>query len=78
MVLGQRPLHGVVGVHDLHAWSLTSGLDVASVHVRLAPGADPHAVLDAVERTLTEHHGIARTTVQIEPAAHGCGPDEPC
>lgn len=71
-------LEGVADVHDLHAWTLTSGLDVASVHVRLAPGADPHGVLDAVEHTLTGDHDIARTTVQIEPDTHGCGPDRPC
>jgi cobalt-zinc-cadmium efflux system protein len=70
-------LPGVAGVHDLHAWTLTSGLDVASVHVRLAPDADPHTVLDAVERRLTGPHGFSRTTVQLEPATHGCGPDEP-
>lgn len=69
-------LDGVAGVHDLHAWTLTSGMDVASVHVRLAVGADPHAVLDAVERVLTVDHGVARTTVQLEPADHGCGPDD--
>ncbi len=70
-------IDGVAGVHDLHAWTLTSGLDVASVHVRLARDADAHTVLDAVERTLTRTHGIARTTVQLEPAEHGCGPQGP-
>lgn len=71
-------LDGVAGVHDLHAWTLTSGLDVASVHMQLRPAADPHAVLHAVERTLTEHHGIVRTTVQLEPDEHDCGPEEVC
>lgn len=73
-----RAVPGVADVHDLHAWTLTSGIDVASVHVRLADGADAHAVLDAVEGTLTTGHGLARTTVQLEPTAHGCDPDEPC
>jgi cobalt-zinc-cadmium efflux system protein len=75
-----RGLAGVADVHDLHAWTLTSGLDVASVHVRLAPGADAHDVLHAVEGTLTSEHGMSRTTVQLEPATHGCGPerDQPC
>jgi cobalt-zinc-cadmium efflux system protein len=72
-------LPGVAEIHDLHAWTLTSGLDVASVHVRLEPGADPHAVLHAVEHLLTDRHGVARTTVQLEPGAHECGPDgQPC
>ncbi len=71
-------LDGVASVHDLHAWTLTSGLDVASVHIRLRPDADPHGVLHAVERALSEDHGIGRTTVQLEPDDHGCGPEEHC
>lgn len=69
-------LDGVDGIHDLHAWTLTSGLDVASVHIRLCSDADAHAVLDGVERTLSEEHGVARTTVQLEPDTHDCNGDE--
>lgn len=67
-------IDGVAGIHDLHAWTLTSGLDVASVHVRLTSEADTHAVLDAVEHTLADRHGIERTTVQVEPPTHDCPP----
>ena len=66
-----RTTPGVADVHDLHAWTLTSGVDVASVHVRLHGDAEPHAALHAVEATLRERYGVARTTVQLEPAAHG-------
>lgn len=66
-----RATDGVADVHDLHAWTLTSGIEVASVHVRLAPDVEPHGVLHEVEATLRDRHGIARTTVQLEPAAHG-------
>jgi cobalt-zinc-cadmium efflux system protein len=66
-----RTTPGVADVHDLHAWTLTSGVDVASVHVRLARDAEPHRTLHAVEATLRERYGVARTTVQLEPAAHG-------
>ena len=39
-------LPGVVDVHDVHVWTLTSEMDVASAHVMVAAGVDSHAVLD--------------------------------
>ena len=36
---------GVAEVHDLHVWTLTSGMDVASAHLTMAPGAEVGAVL---------------------------------
>ncbi|MDQ2622345.1 MAG: cation diffusion facilitator family transporter [Actinomycetota bacterium] len=59
---------GVAGVHDLHAWSLTSGVNALSVHVVLAEGADFGAVLTAVHRLVTSDFPIAHTTVQVEPS----------
>ena len=44
---------GVVDVHDLHVWTLTSEMDVASAHVMVAAGTDAHAVLDRAR----EHPG---------------------
>ena len=44
----------VVDVHDLHVWTLTSEMDVASAHVMVRAGADTHRVLD------TAPHGAAR------------------
>ena len=41
-----RGLDGVVDVHDLHVWTLTSEMDVASVHLMVADGTDTHGVLD--------------------------------
>lgn len=58
---------GVGGVHDLHVWSLTSGVNAASMHVVLADGTYDE-VLARVQTVLKEHK-IAHTTVQIEPAA---------
>ena len=67
-------LQGVRGLHDLHVWTLTSGMDVASVHLELSPGADPHDVLDQARRCLREVHSVHHATVQVEPADHGgCG-----
>jgi cobalt-zinc-cadmium efflux system protein len=66
-------LDGVVGVHDLHVWTLTSEMDAASAHLVAAPDADTHAVLDRARQHLAERCGIAHGTFQIEPADHeGC------
>ena len=67
-------LDGVKGVHDLHLWTLTSGMEVATVHLALTSGADPGSVLGDAQRTLAEHFGIAHATVQIEPGS----PDQGC
>ena len=68
-----RALDGVADVHDLHLWTLTSGMEVATVHLVTAPGADPHPVLDAAQELLSTRHGIAHATVQTEPTDHhGC------
>lgn len=61
---------GVIGVHDLHLWTLTSGMDVASAHIRIADGEDPHRVLDASEAMLGDKHGLEHCTLQIEPEEH--------
>jgi cobalt-zinc-cadmium efflux system protein len=66
-------IEGVCDVHDLHLWSLTSGMDVATVHLVTATGADAHAVLDRARELLRGRHGIAHATLQVEPVTHtGC------
>jgi len=67
-----QALPGVVDVHDLHVWTLTSEMDVASAHVMVGAGADAHGVLDQA-RSLLLRHDIAHATVQVEPDDHdGC------
>lgn len=66
-------IEGVVGVHDLHVWTLTSEMDAASAHLVTTSTADSHAVLDDARQCLAECHGIAHGTFQIEPDDHeGC------
>ena len=60
----------VAEVHDLHLWTLTSGMDVLTAHLRLTEGADAHGVLDAAQQVLREAHGLDHSTLQIEPAEH--------
>ena len=66
-------LEGVIGVHDLHVWTLTSEMDAASVHLVTSATADTHAVLDRARSCLAVGHGIAHGTFQVEPDDHeGC------
>jgi cobalt-zinc-cadmium efflux system protein len=66
-------LGDVIGVHDLHVWTLTSGMEVASVHLVTKEAADPHAVLDRARDLLAAEFGIEHATLQVEPASHeGC------
>ncbi len=57
---------GVADVHDLHAWTITSGVNVVSAHVVLAPGADPPAVLDHLCGCLQGDFDIEHSTFQLE------------
>ncbi len=59
---------GVSGVHDLHVWTLTSGLRVASGHLDLGSGVDPAPVLGRATNVLSEELGIEHVTLQLEPA----------
>lgn len=64
---------GVQSVHDLHLWTLTSGMHVATVHLVTEDLANSHGVLDQARELLRTRHGIAHATLQIEPADHqGC------
>ena len=45
---------GVVDVHDLHVWTLTSDMDAASAHLVTADGVDPHGVLDGGPQLLAD------------------------
>lgn len=65
---------GVVAVHDLHAWTITSGMPSLSAHVTVDP--DPYSagrganVLDELERCVHDCFEIGHTTFQLESAEH--------
>ena len=66
-------LAGVVDVHDLHVWTLTSDMEAATVHLMVRTGTDGHAVLDQARSLLIERYGISHATLQVEPDDHeGC------
>ncbi|MEV4756368.1 cation diffusion facilitator family transporter [Micromonospora sp. NPDC049559] len=68
---------GVADVHDLHVWTLTSGMEVASAHLTLRAGAEVGAVLAAARSALTDDFHITHATLQVEPraAAGDCRPE---
>jgi cobalt-zinc-cadmium efflux system protein len=65
---------GVLDVHDLHAWTITSGRPVLTAHVVVAEeaiGGDCGAsVLDRLADCLDHHFDVAHSTFQLEPSGH--------
>jgi len=62
-------IDGVIGIHDLHIWSLTSGLHSLSCHIEVSESClhDIEGVLDRTRHLLRRRFGIEHTTLQIEP-----------
>jgi len=59
---------GVIDCHDLHAWTITSGMDVVSAHVIVADGANPAVTLNALCECLSDDFDIEHSTFQLETA----------
>ena len=59
-------IDGVIGVHDLHVWTLTSGVTALSVHVVLPDCNIHNKVLNAVHQCVASEFGIQHATVQLE------------
>jgi cobalt-zinc-cadmium efflux system protein len=61
-------VEGVVGIHDLHVWSITSGMPALSGHVVVRDSAlgDTDRMLNHIKRVLEERFGICHTTLQVE------------
>jgi cobalt-zinc-cadmium efflux system protein len=62
---------GVVEVHDLHVWTITSGFPALSAHVLVRPGEDCHARRRELEQLLRDEFGIEHTTLQVDHATDG-------
>lgn len=59
---------GVVQVHDLHVWEVTTGFVTLSAHVVVAAGDDCHARRRELKQLLDERFGIQHTTLQVDHA----------
>lgn len=60
-------MEGVRGVHDLHIWTITTGLESLSAHVTIARGLPAADLLRDIRRTVDERFGIDLVTIQLEP-----------
>ena len=67
---GLGALDGVNDVHDVHVWTLTSGMEIGSAHLQIEANADPAAVLASAQELLLRDHQLPHFTVQVEPP--GC------
>jgi cobalt-zinc-cadmium efflux system protein len=57
---------GVVEVHDLHVWTLTSGMHVATAHLVVSVPADSQGVLDQAREVMRTNHNLEHATLQVE------------
>jgi len=62
---------GVVEVHDLHVWEVTSGFPALAAHVIVEPDADCHAKRRELDELLHDRFEIAHTTLQVDHATRG-------
>jgi cobalt-zinc-cadmium efflux system protein len=69
-------VHGVLEVHDLHVWTIGSGMICCSCHIMVNEQSvrSGENVLRAVTEELQHHFGIAHTTIQVE--VEGCDPND--
>ena len=61
---------GVAGLHDLHVWTITSGMNAMSMHAVLAKGASHDVVLQAIRARVTSDFNVGHVTIQVESS--GC------
>jgi cobalt-zinc-cadmium efflux system protein len=60
---------GVVEVHDLHVWEVTTGFPALSAHVVVRAGDDCHEIRHVLQRLLSERFGVTHTTLQVDHEA---------
>jgi cobalt-zinc-cadmium efflux system protein len=65
---------GVVEVHDLHVWEVTSGFPALSAHVVVRAGDDCHELRRTLQRVVGERFGVSHTTLQVD---HEAAPQPP-
>jgi cobalt-zinc-cadmium efflux system protein len=60
-------LCGVLAVHDLHVWTITSGKDALAAHVVVEKDAFNAETLTCIQKCLREKFGLSHVTLQLEP-----------
>ena len=70
-------LDGITGVHDIHAWSITTGYEALSAHVTADHSVmnSPGQVLERLRRIASQEFGISHVTIQLEDSQDQCVED---
>ncbi|HXU39117.1 MAG TPA: cation diffusion facilitator family transporter [Blastocatellia bacterium] len=66
IVEAMHSVPGVASVHDLHVWTISSGMDALSAHVTIEPGVSHKAALEGLQEQLRSGFNIGHLTIQIE------------
>ncbi|OGP84570.1 MAG: hypothetical protein A2Z08_03910 [Deltaproteobacteria bacterium RBG_16_54_11] len=71
-------IEGVKSFHDVHVWTITSGLHALSGHVQIQDQqiSESARIMEVIQEYLTQHYHINHTTLQLE--CHACEPDRVC
>ncbi len=72
-----RQVQGVREVHDLHLWTITTGMEAMSGHILVEELSHGSTILQELNRVLSDQFGITHTTFQLEPQHHRCDLGEP-
>ena len=74
IVADLRAADGVAGVHHVHLWQMQEHATALDAHIALDPGRwqDADEIKSALKRLLTDRHGIAHSTLELECARHVC------
>jgi len=59
-------IEGVINVHDLHVWTITSGLDLLNCHLLIEDNQDEQRILQQAIQQIEQQFKIVHTTIQIE------------
>jgi cobalt-zinc-cadmium efflux system protein len=65
-------IEGVCGVHDLHLWTLASGMEVASAHIQVLRGADAPEVMREAQELMRSKYRLVHCTLQLEGEGQSC------
>jgi cobalt-zinc-cadmium efflux system protein len=71
-------MDNVRDVHDLHVWTITSGMEALSVHIVHRDSVSPSQLLQKVRERLSEEFGIEHLTIQMEKASDEKENPHPC
>ena len=72
VVSALKQVSGVEAVHDIHLWTITTGMDAMSGHIVVRDVAQSASLLSRLDQLLSQRFGIRHTTLQLEPSQHAC------